>query len=302
MVAPRLLAMPLGWVIRHLVLLTVVAFVLVGYGYRQAIFSLSDQPEATEGGVAADRPVEEGDSDGTVADRPAVPEEREGPREGGVDERKAAGPVESPASSPVEVMAIEARPLEDASRGPAETPEPDAPSPPVSKPPQDSGETTMGQPQVADPVASHRPDAAPSPAPEIARLPVDDRDADYRFRPLEATPAPLPPIRESELERLRQEARRAYWSGDPAASERLYMELLEKAPDDPDLHGELGNVRYQSGDMKGAVAAYRQAAGLLQPVDPERARRLEQRIRLIESAVSKEPGVSRSSVAGDRSE
>ena len=118
---------------------------------------------------------------------------------------------------------------------------------------------------------------------KIARLPTDGKGEDYRFRPLKTASEPVPVEEGTELERLRQEARRAYWSGDPVASERLYLKLLERFPDDADLHGELGNVRFQLGDRAGAVAAYRQAIRLLAPVSPERARRLAERVRRIET-------------------
>ncbi|HEB96360.1 MAG TPA: hypothetical protein ENI96_08005 [Sedimenticola thiotaurini] len=178
----RVLLAPVGWLFRHLFLLTCLAFVLIGYAYRGAIF--------------------------------------------GIQRLEAGGPA-----------AVD---------------------------------------QVALPVASPTPEAGPAvgvPAPKEA-------PKEYRFRPLEEPPAESPG---KETTRLTQAARRAYWNDDLAAAEELYRQLLRLAPDDPGGYGELGNVRYQRGDLKGAVAAYRRAIELLRGKEPERARQLEEILRAVEA-------------------
>lgn len=175
-----LLSAPLGWVLRHLVLLTAVVFVLIGFYYREPIFGI--QPA----GKAVVEP--------------------------------------SPEVDPV--------PMEEGQ-------------------PPDSGAAMDQGPDSAAP-----PEASP--------------DTTYRFRPMEQKDSD-PGV---DAGQLKEAARRAYWNDDRAGAEQFYEQLVKTSPGDPDAYGELGNVRYQRGDLAGAAEAYRQAIRLLQQSDPDRARQL----------------------------
>jgi len=53
-------------------------------------------------------------------------------------------------------------------------------------------------------------------------------------------------------------ARQAYWTGDYAASEQAYQQLIDRHPDQVELYGEVGNVYYAQGKWVRAAAAYAQ--------------------------------------------
>lgn len=55
-------------------------------------------------------------------------------------------------------------------------------------------------------------------------------------------------------------ARRLFWNGKVQESEELYLDLINKDNNDPDIFGELGNVYYTQGKWKQAGEAYYEAA------------------------------------------
>lgn len=59
------------------------------------------------------------------------------------------------------------------------------------------------------------------------------------------------------------EARQAYWTGDQAKAEQIYRALAEETPDNPDIHGELGNILYGQGRYQEAADSYLAAGKLL---------------------------------------
>lgn len=72
-----------------------------------------------------------------------------------------------------------------------------------------------------------------------------------------------------------QAARYAYWSGDFQKAERLYQELSQSQPHNPDYRGELGNVYYAQGRWEAAAKAYTEAAvRLIEQGDYPRAHHL----------------------------
>jgi TolA-binding protein len=54
-------------------------------------------------------------------------------------------------------------------------------------------------------------------------------------------------------------ARQAYWAGDLERAKQEYSALIRRLPDNPDLYGELGNLRYAQGDWEGAADSYYEA-------------------------------------------
>jgi tetratricopeptide (TPR) repeat protein len=95
--------------------------------------------------------------------------------------------------------------------------------------------------------------AAPS---NTAVLTATGSDAMFR-PPLETEPAAPA---ELDAAALLQSARRAYWSGEPETAESRYRLYLERYPDDPAGHGELGNVLLSMGREPEAHEALRAAA------------------------------------------
>jgi tetratricopeptide (TPR) repeat protein len=72
-----------------------------------------------------------------------------------------------------------------------------------------------------------------------------------------------------------QSARYAYWSGRFQEAERIYQELAEANPQNPDFPGELGNVFYAQGQWQKAADAYTRAAlRLIEQGDYPRAHHL----------------------------
>lgn len=55
-------------------------------------------------------------------------------------------------------------------------------------------------------------------------------------------------------------ARQLFWNGNPADSEKIYLNLTRLDNSDPDIYGELGNVYYAQGKWKLAGEAYYEAA------------------------------------------
>lgn len=94
-------------------------------------------------------------------------------------------------------------------------------------------------------------------APSTAAVPTATA-SDPLFRPpLEAVPAAPA---ELDAAALLQSARQAYWSGEPETAESRYRLYVERYPDDPAGHGELGNVLLSMGREPEANEAFRAAA------------------------------------------
>ena len=54
-------------------------------------------------------------------------------------------------------------------------------------------------------------------------------------------------------------AREAYWLRDYATAEEKYLAMIKLDPDNPDGHGELGNMYFSQGKWDLAAAAYFEA-------------------------------------------
>jgi hypothetical protein len=73
----------------------------------------------------------------------------------------------------------------------------------------------------------------------------------------------------------RDAARAAYWDGRLNDAERIYLALLKRWPDDPDLFGELGNLYLAQGlDGRAADAYYAAGLRLARQGDAARANRI----------------------------
>lgn len=82
------------------------------------------------------------------------------------------------------------------------------------------------------------------------------------FRPAyePAAPAAVVPTRDEQV----QAARRAFWNGDFERAEAAYMDVISRFPEDADLFGELGNLYVAMGNGDLALDAYYEAALRLQ--------------------------------------
>ena len=162
-------------------------------------------------------------------------------------------PAAPTASAPAPVQSAQVQPA------PMQPAAPSAPSQPVvdQYPPAsfEPGQP-MPAPQAApQPGMLQTPTAtppAPAPQPAAPRTALEDR-------PEPALPIDMPPAIATAL----NDARNAYWAGDADTAESLLQQLVAANPDNPDLHGELGNLRFTRRNHAGAADAYMQAADLL---------------------------------------
>lgn len=111
--------------------------------------------------------------------------------------------------------------------------------------------------------------------------------------PPSVTEPPAPPDT-ARRDKLRIDARSAFWRHDYQQAEKDYQALIQLDPDDPDAYGELGNVYFSQGNWKAAGGAFYEAAlrliesgqvgrarhllTVIQGLDPERAGELEQQL------------------------
>lgn len=58
-------------------------------------------------------------------------------------------------------------------------------------------------------------------------------------------------------------ARKAFWSGDTEAAEKIYLRLAAARPDNADIRGELGNLYYNAARMEDAARMYFEAGKIL---------------------------------------
>lgn len=184
----------------------------------------------------------------------------------------ATVPAEHPAAPPSEPSAPAQR------EAPAESPQTGAHAPPVAPPAQPAAQPPAKR--TAPDEASARtgttgkpgapPGAAPQPTPPPATAlsPTPPGPAESSAT-TEAQTTPTPdgnengPLDAAQRQALAQ-ARRAFWDQDNATALSRYRSLIAARPDDPDLHGEYGNVLFAEGKTKAALEQYEKAArGLL---------------------------------------
>lgn len=127
----------------------------------------------------------------------------------------------------------------------------------------DSGglEAAVAQPDAA----GHPPgeDAGPGEqgAAETADAVLENDDAEVTEHA--ASQPEIPAVTSEQILNTWQQARIAAWYGDYARAIEYYQTVITLQPDNFDAYGEMGNVMLYSGDREGAVAAYYQAALLL---------------------------------------
>lgn len=107
-------------------------------------------------------------------------------------------------------------------------------------------------------------DALQLPSAEVQAIVEPDSEA-------ETEPQPAKQAANSRLWRL-QEARQAYWRGEPLLAEELYLQFLELYPDAAVVYGELGNFYQGLGRTAEAIAAFEQAALLFERQGNDSAR------------------------------
>ncbi len=64
-------------------------------------------------------------------------------------------------------------------------------------------------------------------------------------------------------------ARKAFWSGDSDAAEKIYLQLIATHPDNADLRGELGNLYYNTARPEDAARLYFEAGKILRDTGRE---------------------------------
>lgn len=130
------------------------------------------------------------------------------------------------------------------------------------------GRLVFGDPP-AEVVAASAQSVAPAPAP--AASPAQPAPGMLQTpQPTPSAPAATPATQtapgatpDPELAEALNAARLAYWSGDIAGAGDRLASLAAAHPDNPDLHGELGNFRFANRDYAGAAEAFLRAGELL---------------------------------------
>ena len=146
-------------------------------------------------------------------EREAAPGDDAGPDDG--------APAAQPLQTPVADTSAQAQPV----------------TPPA---PQAAGGAQPLQTPVAAPVATPTPTETQTETPTAAAQPTD------------TAPGQMAPA-SGDTAALLAQARRAYWQGDKIAAETAYLAIVQQAPDNADILGELGNLYY--GQRKYAAAA-----------------------------------------------
>jgi len=82
-----------------------------------------------------------------------------------------------------------------------------------------------------------------------------------------------------ELLQKLADARKAFWDKDVDSAKKIYKELIEAKPENPNLLGEYGNLMVQSQQFEEAVDTYERAANLL--IDQKRYREVQPLVRFI---------------------
>lgn len=120
------------------------------------------------------------------------------------------------------------------------------------------------QPEVAEPAISAPPTAMP-PAPATPmQMGRGAAMAPPSVQRTDAAPAlPQANVQADSAQAALMDARSAYWKREYATAESKYQELAQTQPDNPNAHGELGNVYYAQGKWKLAAASFAQAAEML---------------------------------------
>lgn len=127
----------------------------------------------------------------------------------------------------------------------------------------DSGGQVAAVAQPGSPAQPPGADARPGEqeAAETADAALESADAEVAEQ---AAPQPqIPAVTSEQILNTWQQARNAAWYGDYARAIEYYQTVITLQPDNFDAYGEMGNVMLYSGDREGAVAAYYQAALLL---------------------------------------
>ena len=138
-----------------------------------------------------------------------------------------------------------------------DTPKPVAAEPEAAV--ESGAEPAQQQPQVVadtpEPVAAE-PEAAVEPGAETESLPPA---ATLPPQLVEPSTAAVGSSSEKTAYELLAVAREAYWLRDYDEAEKLYQQLIQLEPDNPDGYGELGNMYFAQGQWEQAAAAYYEA-------------------------------------------
>lgn len=167
---------------------------------------------------------------------------------------------------------------------------------PIPEVPEETGApphaAVTAPPAGAERPAPRTPPAATLPESQAAAY-AEDEPAAGTVPPPSVTESPASPDT-ARRDKLRIDARSAFWRHDYQQAEKDYQELIQLDPDDPDAYGELGNVYFSQGNWKAAGGAFYEAAlrlinsgqvgrarhllTVIRGLDPERARELEQQL------------------------
>jgi len=201
-----------------------------------------------------------------------VPEQLESTAPDMVPATPASEPVTEPEPEPAAADAP-AAPSATVTEDEVVTEQPESPAPDLVPPTPAPEPVTEPEPEPAAADAPAAPSAtvteseivteqpeSPAPAvtpPVLATEQVTDSEPESAIA--EAPAAALESHTEKSTYESLAAAREAYWLHDYAGAENHYRLLIELEPDNPDWHGELGNMYFAQGQWEQAAAAYYEA-------------------------------------------
>lgn len=234
-----------NWLLNHLVLLTFVAFAVVGWLIRDDLFGMEEA--IVESSSPINAPVQPSPS-------PSIEMPKDNAQEKVVEPPAVVEPDASPVSSVGKTNKEE----------PELAPEPNVP--PVVEP--------VSEPEEVEPEGEFRP-IVPEEINTVADPGVTVPPATEQTLPLVAPIDPQPELPISAIEvlpeakvvdpkEMLQKARGAFWDGDLEVAETHYLKYLALFPEDPNAFGELGNLYQSMGNTEAALNAYVEAGIRLQ--------------------------------------
>ena len=207
---------------------------------EEPVIAVPEQPESTAPDMVpatpASEPVTEPEPEPAAADAPVAPSATVTESEAVTEQTESPAPDMVPATPASE-------PVTEPEPEPAAADAPAAPSATVTE----------------DEVVTEQPE---SPAPDVTPpVPATEQvtDSEPESTVVEAPAAALESNAGKSAYESLAAAREAYWLRDYEGAENHYRLLIQLEPDNPDWHGELGNMYFAQGQWEQAAAAYYEA-------------------------------------------
>jgi hypothetical protein len=270
-------------VVQHLILLTVLVFVITGVLLRQQLFGLSSPVPSGPQAIGSAQPEAESPATETAGSAPSadlthpsaqalpgVPEPSV-PSEPSVSpEPSVPEPPKEPSAGIAESAAHQAEPTASEPEHPRQVPQFLSGQPvsssgysfrPLDQPGRGAPEPAVsGEGSKPEPVT---PSSSLAPATATDTV-GDERKVDTpEGAPAPQGSSPAQPLAKAARQDRLNEARHAFWDKDVSRARQIYEALAREEPDNPELLREVGNFYYQTGESEAAAQTYATAAAEL---------------------------------------